>query len=672
MVNIRRILLGILFFAPLLLFSGVNLGPLQPLSTSGIIAEKVLDGASGSVKTFSITFKEPTIGSTGQYTVLNVDGCSITNKYGYQLPVKNISFELPKNASVSSVRITNGRWQEIEGEFNLPPHPYPLPGGAREELGTGAREELGTGAREGSNILLPGTFLDAGYSQMANTTIVSISVYPVQYNPGTKKTFFLKEVDIEVSYGVETENIPQVLTPLASSGDYSAQFIDSTSECIIITPEKYKEYANRLKTLHENQKLGSSIPTRVVTIEEIAANPYGATGQPPLSPLPTSLCPEGDFTNHTDTTTYPNRNTRLYPRFNQWLARKMLSFLLDCHDAPGYENPVGGTQVGYYSMHKLQYIVILGNANEVPPSDYVYSTVWGGADGIENWIPTDYFYSACGREGISLTPHTGIGRIPVSRAEAEDIFKNLTITGLSNASRTITFQIPDTEDPSVIEAGKTVVLRSGLANGRWLDIQSVSISGPSGGYYTVTLTLRANRNNGEAWMTDPEIATGDRIDIIDTRQQMDDIITKLEQWVNARGTDDNWFRVISFAGGKYIPGAITKYENTTASFYSASLASLYRDELSCVEAINKIDDDPYYGDGYSYVAGLDVKKYFASDIKPDWSKYDEAFLKDDIESILQNSSQTGILYFAGSSGYLYTLTMEDNNISSSDILGYPG
>ena len=646
-------------FISALLSSAVQLSPLQPISTSGIGIEKLLDGYSGNIKTLSVSFDEPSIGRTGRYDSFIVKGCSFNNKYGYQMPVKNISFELPKGASLSSVKIKSGQWQEIEGKYSLPP--------------SNASSSVAI-----ESAFLPGAFIEAGYAQTAKTTIANISIYPVQYNPKTKNAIFLKNAEIEVSYGVETVvSSPQVVSSLSSSPGFSTMaFVDDQAECLIITPEKYLNAAMALKAIHENNSnpLGDVVLTRVITTEEIAGLPYGDKNQPSLQDLPTALCPEGDFTTQTDKDLYPNRTNKLLPRYNDILAQKILSFLLDCHNAPGYEGPDYLGNPGWFRMHSLKYIVILGNANEVPPSDYVYSTVTSGAiDDYDCWVPTDYFYSACSRFGLNnLNPHCGIGRIPVNRVAAEDIVLNSPIIEvvIGDVEKGIksTIKISGVTNPFDIEAGMTVVMRSGKAEGRWLDIEEVVVDGSD-----VTLTLQDNRSAYKSWLDEPAVEVNDRVDIVDTIDRMNKSITKLETWVSNRtgDTGDDWFRSASFAGGTYKECSVKTREDMQRDFKYASTSSLFVDELSCLEVINAVDD--IGGDGHSYMTGLGVRKYFASDIKNDGTTYDEAFMKSDIEKILQNDSDhlAGILYFAGVSGYTDFLVMEDAFITSDELLNYP-
>ena len=244
-------------------------------------------------------------------------------------------------------------------------------------------------------------------------------------------------------------------------------------------------------------------------------------------------------------------------------------------------------------MHSLKYIVILGNANEVPPSDYVYSTVTSGViDDYDCWVPTDYFYSACSRFGLNnLNPHCGIGRIPVNRAVAENIVLNSPIIEvvIGDVEKGIksTIKISGVLNPSDIEAGMTVVMMSGKAEGRWLDIEGVVADGSD-----VTLTFKDNRNAGESWLDEPAVEVSDRVDIIDTRDRMNKSIAKLATWVSERtgDTGDDWFRNVSFAGGTYKEWLVKTREDMQRDFKYASTSSLFFDELSCLEVINAVDD----------------------------------------------------------------------------------
>ena len=83
-----------------------------------------------------------------------------------------------------------------------------------------------------------------------------------------------------------------------------------------------------LKAIHENTNpLGNKVLTIVITTEYITASMEKINL---LYKTFHALCPEGDFTTQTDENIYPNRTNKLLPRYNDILAQKILSFLLDC------------------------------------------------------------------------------------------------------------------------------------------------------------------------------------------------------------------------------------------------------------------------------------------------------------------------------------------------------
>ena len=76
------------------------------------------------------------------------------------------------------------------------------------------------------------------------------------------------------------------------------------------------------------------------------------------------------------------------------------------------------------------------------------------------------------------------------------------------------------------------------------------------------------------------------------------------------------------------------------------------------------------------MTGLGVRKFLPPILKNDGTTYDEAFVKSNIEKILQNdpddpAHRAGILYFAGVSGYTDVLVIEEDIIASYELLNYP-
>ncbi|HRR95791.1 MAG TPA: hypothetical protein P5150_03545 [Candidatus Ratteibacteria bacterium] len=608
------------------------------LYSSDIITEYVQNSEvkENYSKKIDIKIENVKFGKTGDFNSIIFDDCKYTERNGYQIPCHVITFEVAGEYEVSRAVIKPETFMDIEKEINLP----------RNE---NAKIE---------NNFIPGKFIETGSSSYNGKTLISLKIFPLQYNPETKKTIFLTSGEVEIFYGEENVSqkaLSKNISPLRYGNPLSA-------ECIIITPQKYLPYAERLKTLHESQTgIGVPVDTSIITTEEINSLAYGATNQPPLAAFPDNLCPDGGFVGKTGTD-YPNRNNILAKKYNDTLAKKILSFILDCADAPGYYNdPDTHDGDGYYTARNLQHIVILGNAADVPPSYYFHSAILGiSTDSFNAWVPTDYFYGSAGKAGITLNPYYSVGRIPVSDI-SRSIYTGLIVNSVDTTRRIIT---TITSDPEEDLAGKTIVMNTGDAAGRQLDISSSSYNSTTG-VLTLNISSAAKMDG---------IAAGNRFNIVDNNDkfnQLEDIILKLENWVRSINSNPAYFKKIGFAGNeKELFSA--KWSATVGVQNSGFASALYWNELSSLEVINSIDKIEEGGDGKSYVSGLEVKKYFESNIKPDKTPIsldEKCYLKSHIEEVLKNIDETGIFYFSGDGGVNY-LSLKDGIITADNILSY--
>ena len=591
-------------------------------------------------KSFNISFSKIEFGKTGDFDSVIIDDCEWDYRSGFAFPYKVISFEIDGEYDVCSAEIIDYKKIDIEKNINL----------------------LRNEEAKILDSFLPGIFVECGYSKSRGKTLVSVMIFPFQYNPVKNKGIFLKEGTIEIKYGKEEL---QESKKISSNFTIQRTATPIPEECIIITPSRYYDLAQRLKDLHESQSgIGERVATRIFTTEQIASLNYGASGEPPLADFPNSLCPDGGFSNRTGSD-YPNRENILAKKYNDTLARKILSFLLDLADAPGYSNrpdpPYDGD--GYFTGRNVQHILILGNAVDVPPSYYVHAPFWDiSKDTYNAWVPTDYFYACAGKDGLtSLNPYYSVGRIPVSDID-KILISGLTVASVDATNRRITTNLSD--NPGDL-SGKQVVMRTGGATGRYLDISSSSWAG---GILTLNFHPSAKMDG---------IAAGDRFDIIDPNEkynQLNQIVTKLENWVNSINQNYSYFKNISFAGNgeEYIEA---KWLGSPGVSNTGFATTFYWNELSSLEVINTIDKIEEGGDGNSYVAGLGVKKYFESNIDASGNKIQNqpyGYLKDDIEKALKNETnhENGILYFSGDGGTDY-LILSDGLIFSEDLLDYP-
>ena len=190
---------------------------------------------------------------------------------------------------------------------------------------------------------------------------------------------------------------------LSSNRAYEPTPADNlNAECIIITPSGLYFEAKQLSNFHENS-LG--VLTSVVNITWIDAN-YNEAADPP-------------FLGYWDDSL---RDWNQIVGYNYSLAKKIVSFLRDEVAHPN-----------------LEYVLLYGNAELVPPSFYWFDLDYAGCCPYDAWVPTDVFY---GSPDHDLTPNYAVGRLPVDdnvRAQElnqkmENWYSNLSADWFENAA----------------------------------------------------------------------------------------------------------------------------------------------------------------------------------------------------------------------------------------------
>jgi len=555
----------------------------------------------------------------GKFDLLKVKDLKAKGKQGYpRLPVKVFTFELPENSVVLGVEIVKGNYVEIKNRLKIAPVPEPVKIGMK--LPEKSIRLIPDKKVYSLNSLFPGKIVSYVVGKRKKEVVGAVYFYPVQYNPAEKKAYLIYSAQINLYYQVNGDDKKTEKTSSFNPG----------VECIIICPEKYLDAASILEDFHENMgtinpdpDMGTNVPTEIYTIEYINSLPYGEKDQPPLAAFPDNLCPEGGFTS----TGVPNRDL-IARNYNEKLAKKILSFILDLADAPGYDISQGD---GYVSAPDLQYIVLLGNSQDIPPSYYVINTAGGITKGrYDSWIPTDFFYSLAPHN--DLIPEFGVGRLPVVDLDGPVLYGTVTaISGLTITDNTIS------SDPGDL-AGMTVVITDNAsggdknATGRYLDIVSSSYNE---GTHTLTLNL-----SSAAW-TD-NIEAGDRYKIIDLRDEAQFVVDKIINWYT--NVDYSWFKNVALCGGNPFDDRF------------------FWGELGCLDILNASDTG---FDNRSYFSGMNVTKYFSTD-----EGYDESFKKSDVEPLLQHGADHGFVYLMGHGSGSAFYFDDYSSISSSDILSY--
>ncbi len=208
----------------------------------------------------------------------------------------------------------------------------------------------------------PGRIVDVQvFHGLNGRSVISLKVFPIQYNPVENKLILVEKAYVEVGYSI------------------SKEYTFSENNVLILTSKPLVNATNALKGLYTSLGYNASI----VTVEAIYSN-YTEAENITMYP---------GFYNPTVVGGYDPVYEMLKQVYNWSLALRIISFLRKTF--------------GNYS-----HLIIVGDAKTVPPSFYMQSPMM---DPYNAWIPTDLFYAS---PDYDLLPDIYVGRIPFSDPEA--------------------------------------------------------------------------------------------------------------------------------------------------------------------------------------------------------------------------------------------------------------
>jgi hypothetical protein len=132
------------------------------------------------------------------YDFIFLEDAGYTSKPGApSLPLLQVNVALPTDAQVSDVRVVELKTRFLEGTFNILPCSEPIHIGARPEGEPLVRDPTVYGA----DALYPGEHVKIeGAWDLAGQDFVTLSLYPVQYNPVSGKVVATTSIEFEVQY----------------------------------------------------------------------------------------------------------------------------------------------------------------------------------------------------------------------------------------------------------------------------------------------------------------------------------------------------------------------------------------------------------------------------------------------------------------------------------------
>jgi hypothetical protein len=335
-------------------------------------ADNLLENADGKnidVKSFTIIETFPNI---DEYFFVDIDEAQMIKSQGFNyllepgkpmLPVKNILIALPPGAIVESINFEGGKLKQIPGDFNIAPMSKIQPN-IKFEQHTNSINKYDEKWQKNyeetyfSDDVYPekcgiiaekGTFRKYSY--------VSVSLYPIRYQPKSGRLYSFESAKIEVNYKfINSDNIEKMKFDTIADKKASEIFINYNEIKKLYDPEG-------LNIVSQNDNYNYLIITTDELYDEVASS-YFLTWKA-LHGYNIKIVK----TNEAEITSQPGFD----------LAQQIRNFLRE-----------------YYIDWGVEYVLIVGNYDTVPmrycyPNDkdheFNLSDVYSGE------CPTDYYYA---------------------------------------------------------------------------------------------------------------------------------------------------------------------------------------------------------------------------------------------------------------------------------------
>lgn len=341
-------------------------------------------------KIIEITTPEPVIETHMGYHVAKAKGYDFMIEPSVpMLPMKTVSLVIPKDAEIKSIKIKSSTKNKLQGNYDIMPVQEQVPISRNTPV---AFTEKNPSIYSSSN-QYPGKLIEyASEGNLRNYRILSINVYPMQYNPTGKKLTYYNNIEIEVIYTAPpaktekteedefarmvkkmVENPQDVETMPAETAEATSAVLPTLdAEYVIITDSTFESEFQVLA----NHKFNKGLSTEVVTLLWITNNYNGADTQ-----------------------------------------EKIRNFIIDAKNTWGTTWILLGGDTDVIP-HRMAYSDFY---SEYIPADLYYSDLNG------NWdYDGDFIYGEL-TDNIDMYPDVFVGRAPVNTLEEAQTFVSKTI-----------------------------------------------------------------------------------------------------------------------------------------------------------------------------------------------------------------------------------------------------
>ena len=372
---------------------------LAPLDNNSPVALAKSEDAKEYKKIIKVVVSEPTIEAYEGYQIAKIENYNFTDEPSApMLPVKSFSLAIPAGAEIKDIKATYSQKKDLRGEFDIFPAQEPTPISKSSQ----AKFTPKNSSIYSSTKQFPGKLFEyAGEGNLRGQRILSVNVYPLQYNPAEKKLTFYEDLEIEVKYTYDktqfagnkkagSDEFVSMAKKIVSNPEDVEMSAVVTEEATGLLPTESVEHliitSNDFEAEFQvlaDHKISKGVSSKVVTLEWIMANYTGVDNQERI------------------------RNFIKDARVSWDTAWVLLG---------------GDTNI---VPHRLAYIEIYlstGLKKEYIPTDSYYSNLDGSWDADGDLIYGETI------DGVDFYPDVFVGRAPVDTIAEVNVFVDKTIT----------------------------------------------------------------------------------------------------------------------------------------------------------------------------------------------------------------------------------------------------
>ncbi len=213
-------------------------------------------------KSISFSPEDLTFSQQEGYDLVNLEGCnSFTTEPGApSLPAKTLSFLIPQDAQVDSVRIVGSYSQEVSGDYWIYPVQYPVSLDGGEPLPFVEPDPW----YYFSGLPYPWKLVEViGDGYRAGYHIVSLKLYPLRYN-GIDSTLTLYT---QISFQLKLSAAPNGALPVYRRSQFSQREVERYIRSLIENPEDMEGYAGIPAKMEKRDRLRKPKITPLPSLE---------------------------------------------------------------------------------------------------------------------------------------------------------------------------------------------------------------------------------------------------------------------------------------------------------------------------------------------------------------------------------------------------------------------